>query len=54
MELEKLNNAIEEVKNSNLSNETKEFVLNELRKRLFELRNEISSINKNVETYKTR
>ena len=53
-ELAKIEVAIEKVTESDLDNETKEFVLNVLKKRLFELRNEISTINKNVEIYKAK
>ena len=51
-ELEKLNNAIEKVFHSNLDDNTKEFVLEELKRRVFDLRNEISTVNKNVEIFK--
>jgi hypothetical protein len=50
-ELKKLDVAIEKVTDSNLDNETKEFVLNVLKKRLFELRNELATVNRNVEIY---
>ncbi len=50
-ELKKLDVAIEKVTESNLDNETKEFVLNVLKKRLFELRNELATVNRNVEIY---
>ena len=46
-ELEGLNEAIDKVMNCNLDDKTKEFVLNELKKRLFDLRMEIASVENN-------
>ena len=37
--------------NCNLDDNTKEFVLNELKRRLFELRNEKDIVDKNIEFY---
>ena len=53
-ELQDLNDAITKVFQSNLDDNTKEFVLNELKKRLFDLRNEIDVVNKNVEIFKAK
>ena len=48
-ELTELNAAIDKVMNSNLDDKTKEFVLNELKQRAFELRTEIARVEKNKE-----
>ena len=50
-ELNGLNEAIDKVMNCNLDDKTKEFVLNELKRRLFELRSEIDKVNKDIEFY---
>ena len=46
-ELEELNVAIDNVMNCNLDEKTKEFVLSELKKRLFDLKTEISRVENN-------
>lgn len=48
----RLENTLDSVISSNLSEEAKQVVLNALKKEIFELRQEISIVNKNVETYK--
>ena len=50
-ELNDLNMAIDKVMNSNLDDQTKEFVLNELKQRVFDLRTEISRVDENKNIY---
>ena len=50
-ELVKLNDAINKIMQCNLDEETKAFVLSQMKKRLFDLKNEIALVKKNVETY---
>jgi len=53
-ELEKLDLVIFKVTNSNLDDETKSYILKQLQKRAFELRNDISKVNQDVEIYKAK
>ena len=53
-ELKKLEAATSKVTESNLDNETKEFVLKVLKQRLVELRNEIATVKRNIGIYKSK
>ncbi len=50
-ELEKLMKAYEEVKTSDLNEDVKKIVLDTMKARIFELRTELSRIEKNINIY---
>ena len=53
-ELKKIDLVMNKINNSNLDDQAKEYILHILQKRVFEIRNDLSKIQKDVEIYKAK